>query len=222
MGFCLINNVAVAAAHARAACGRERVLIVDWDVHHGNGTQHCFESDPSVLYFSTHRFPFYPGTGDVGETGRGAGAGFTVNVPLPAGCNDADLEAVFRRLLVPIAGAFAPDLVLVSAGFDAHARDPLGDMSLTDAGFARLCAIVAALADRHAGGRLVLVLEGGYDLAALAAGVAACVDVMGGAVPPPAAAPAAPRAAAERVIERVAAAHRAAAAAAHSPPSPGP
>jgi acetoin utilization deacetylase AcuC-like enzyme len=178
MGFCVLNNVAVAVAHAVAALGAARVLIVDWDVHHGNGTQHVFEARREVLFFSTHRWPFYPGTGAVDETGVGAGLGFTVNVPLPPGMGDADYVAVFRETLLPVAERFAPDLVVVSAGFDAHARDPLGGMAMSTAGFAALCGLVKGIADRHAGGRLVLVLEGGYNLDGLASSVLACARVM--------------------------------------------
>ena len=185
MGFCLFNNIAVAAAHARAELGSKRVLIVDWDVHHGNGTQSAFFSRRDVLFFSTHRFPFYPGTGDLNEVGEGEGAGFTVNVPLPGGFGDGEYAAIFDEVLVPIADAFGPDLVLVSAGFDAHARDPLGGMGISETGFASLCATVCGLADRHAEGRLALVLEGGYDLSALAGSVRACAGILGGSVPPP-------------------------------------
>ncbi|MEX2219376.1 MAG: histone deacetylase [Phycisphaerales bacterium] len=184
MGFCLFNNIAVAAAGARARLGAERVLIVDWDVHHGNGTQAAFYGDPSVLLFSTHQYPFYPGTGAPGEVGEGEGRGYTVNVPMPAGCGDGDYAAVFGRVLAPIADEFRPDLVLVSAGFDAHRADPLGEMLVTEAGFAHLCGVVRGIAGRHAGGRLALVLEGGYDLEALPASVRACVDVLAGAGPP--------------------------------------
>ncbi len=200
MGFCLFNNVAVAAAHAVAALGCRRVLVVDWDVHHGNGTQHLFEERRDVLFFDTHQFPLYPGTGEADEVGTGAGEGFTVNVPMQAGCGDAEYEAVFRRLLVPIADAFGPDLILVSAGFDSHRDDPLGGMTMTDRGFAELCGIVRDLADRHAGGRLVLVLEGGYDLEALAGSALACALVLGGEDPPP---PADAGSAADRLIDAV-------------------
>jgi acetoin utilization deacetylase AcuC-like enzyme len=181
MGFCLFNNIAVAAAHAKARHGCRRILIVDWDVHHGNGTQAAFYADPSVLYFSTHQSPFYPGTGGPEEIGEGEGKGFTINVPLPAGLGDGDYVAVFSLVLGPIAGSFAPDLVLVSAGVDAHRADPLGEMRLTEAGFAHLCGGVLKIAQHHAGGRVALILEGGYDLRALPACVRACANVLAGA-----------------------------------------
>jgi acetoin utilization deacetylase AcuC-like enzyme len=184
MGFCFFNNVAIAAAHARATLGIDRVLIVDWDVHHGNGTQHAFESRRDVLVFDTHRHPFYPGTGALGEAGRGEGEGFTVNVPLPAALGDGDYAAIFRELLVPVAAAFRPQLVLVSAGFDPHVDDPLGDMVVTDDGFAAMCGIVRDVADAHAGGRMAMVLEGGYDLDGLARSVHGCIEVLAGATPP--------------------------------------
>ncbi len=185
MGFCLFNNVAIAAAHAREVLGYERVLIVDWDVHHGNGTQVAFYDRPEVLFFSTHRLPFYPDTGALAEVGRGAGEGYNVNVPLPPRLEDGDYAAVFRELLVPIADAFKPQLVLVSAGFDPHGDDPLGGMGLSAEGFANLCVIVRDIAQRHAGGRLAMVLEGGYDLPALADSVHACTRVLTGDLPPP-------------------------------------
>jgi len=184
MGFCLFNNVAIAAAHARAVRDIQRVLVVDWDVHHGNGTEAIFYRDRDVLFFSTHQFPFYPGTGDVRACGAGPGEGFTVNVPMAGGANDGDYVLAFRELLVPIAEQYAPDLVIVSAGFDAHYADPLGGMRCTEEGFANLCAEVKRIAERHAGGRLVLVLEGGYDLAGLARSVQACIEVMAGSPPP--------------------------------------
>ena len=184
MGFCIFNNVAVAAEHALAECGCERVLIVDWDVHHGNGTQHSFWARRDVLFFSMHQFPFYPGTGDVDETGRDAGEGYNVNVPFPAGCDDGDYIAAARDLLVPMADSFAPDLVLVSAGFDAHRVDPLGGMNTTEEGFAAMTAIVRDIAAKHAQGRMVLTLEGGYDIGALGRSARACVDVLNGATAP--------------------------------------
>ena len=166
MGFCLLNNVAVAAAAARAA-GAARVAIVDYDVHHGNGTQHIFYDDPAVLYVSTHQYPYYPGTGAAGEIGRGAGEGTTVNLPLPAGMGDAEYLHVFHRVVLPALEAFRPDLLLLSAGFDAHRRDPLGQMNLTTAGYAGLTRLLVAASRRLCGGRMVALLEGGYDLVAL-------------------------------------------------------
>jgi acetoin utilization deacetylase AcuC-like enzyme len=179
MGFCLFNNVAIAAEAARRL-GAERVLILDWDVHHGNGTQHTFERRRDVLYASSHQYPFYPGTGAPTEVGRGEGEGFTVNCALPGGQDDADFGAVFHDLFLPVGQAFRPDLVLVSAGFDAHVRDPLGGMKLTERGFAAMCSALRDLAADVCGGKLVLLLEGGYDLRALAGSVRACLEVMTG------------------------------------------
>jgi acetoin utilization deacetylase AcuC-like enzyme len=173
MGFCLFNNVAVAARAAQAA-GAERVLVVDWDVHHGNGTQHSFWDDPSVLYFSTHQFPFYPGTGAVDELGGPHGRGGTVNVPLPPGMGDAEYLAAFDRILLPIAESFRPDLVLVSAGFDAADGDLLGEMRVTPAGFGAMTSRL----QRLAGGRVVLALEGGYNLEAISQSAAQCLRVL--------------------------------------------
>jgi acetoin utilization deacetylase AcuC-like enzyme len=175
MGFCLLNTVAVAAAHARAR-GLSRILVVDWDVHHGNGTQEMFWRSPDVLYMSTHQFPFYPGTGARDEDGEGDGRGFTVNVPLAAGGDDGVYRAAFERVLLPIADAYAPDLVLVSAGFDASARDPLANMRLDAAAFGWMARALAAVADKSAHGRIAMVLEGGYDLVALEAGVTSAID----------------------------------------------
>jgi acetoin utilization deacetylase AcuC-like enzyme len=179
MGFCLINNAAVAAEAARRA-GAARVLIVDWDVHHGNGTQEIFVARDDVLYASVHQYPFYPGTGAAEEIGVGAGRGATVNCPLPAGQDDADYGAVFHDLLLPVGRAFAPDLIVVSAGFDAHARDPLAEMVVSERGFAAMASALAELADGVCGGKLVLLLEGGYDLGALAGSVRATLEVLTG------------------------------------------
>jgi acetoin utilization deacetylase AcuC-like enzyme len=179
MGFCLLNNVAIAAEAARRM-GAERVMIVDWDVHHGNGTQHHFEARRDVLFASSHQYPFYPGTGAAEEIGVGEGAGYTVNCALPPGQIDADYGAVFHELFLPIGQAYRPDIVLVSAGFDAHARDPLAGMRATERGFAAMCSSLRALAEECCQGRLVLVLEGGYDLDALAGSVRACLEVMTG------------------------------------------
>ena len=167
MGFCLFNNVAIAAAHARAS-GLARVAIVDYDVHHGNGTQWSFYADPSVLFISSHQFPYYPGTGAAAETGTEAGRGFTVNLPLDAGATDADYELVYQRVALPVLRQFKPELILLSAGFDAHQRDPLAGMRVTTAQFGRLTAAVAGVADEVCAGRLVALTEGGYDLQALA------------------------------------------------------
>jgi acetoin utilization deacetylase AcuC-like enzyme len=186
-GFCLFNNVAVAVARARTEHGCSRILVVDWDVHHGNGTQAIFYDDPHVLFFSTHQYPFYPGTGGLSETGRGAGFGHTINVPLSSGAMDGDYRFAFHALLEPVAARYRPDLVLVSAGFDAHRDDPLGGMELTEEGFADLCAIVQGIADQYADGRLMLLLEGGYDLVGLARSVLACTRVLSGSSPPGAA-----------------------------------
>ena len=186
MGFCLFNNVAIAAAHLRAR-GMERVLIVDWDLHHGNGTQHTFEADPSVLYVSTHQYPYYPGTGAADEVGKGAGAGRTLNVPFPAGFGDQEFARAFDELILPAARAFAPDFVLISAGFDCDHRDPLGALQVTTSGFARMAHALRTVADETAQGRLVALLEGGYDLHAIVEGVDTTLAALRGSdhVPPP-------------------------------------
>jgi acetoin utilization deacetylase AcuC-like enzyme len=179
MGFCLFNNVAIAARYLQDMHGAGRVLIVDWDVHHGNGTQHLFEEDDTVFYFSTHQFPFYPGTGDAREVGRGRGRGFTLNVPLPAGSGDETYLRVFREVLRPAIDRFRPEAILISAGFDAHRDDPLAAMRVTEAGYAGMTEVVAEAAAAHCPGRIVSLLEGGYDLAALGASVEAHLRALG-------------------------------------------
>lgn len=164
MGFCLFNNVAVAAA-AVVAGGIDKVAVVDIDVHHGNGTQWMFYADPRVLYISSHQFPFYPGTGAADETGHGDGVGFTVNIPLEAGATDADFDLVYRSIAVPVLEQFAPQLILISAGYDAHEADPLAAMRMSATGYARILARLKSTAAKS--GALALVTEGGYDLQAL-------------------------------------------------------
>lgn len=173
MGYCVFNNAALAADHALHRFGLERVLVVDWDVHHGNGTQHLFEADPRVLFFSVHQSPLFPGTGHLTEVGRDKAEGFTVNVPLPKGCTNGDYALVFDRMLTPLTRAFRPEIILVSAGFDAHFRDPLGGMQVDVSGFVEMTRSIMRLAAEVCNGRLVLILEGGYDLDALAESVSA-------------------------------------------------
>jgi acetoin utilization deacetylase AcuC-like enzyme len=194
MGFCLYNNVAVAAAHARAE-GAAKVAIVDYDVHHGNGTQHMFEADPHILYISTHQYPYYPGTGAAHEVGREAGRGFTVNVPLEVGSVDDDYQLVFERIVAPVVRQFEPDLIIASAGFDAHERDPLGGMRLSTPAFAAMTLTLRGLADECCRGRLVSVTEGGYDLQALAASLDAIIDAHAAVVSAPVSWPSSGRAA---------------------------
>jgi acetoin utilization deacetylase AcuC-like enzyme len=180
MGFCLFNNIAVAAQHAVKRHGLQRVMIVDWDVHHGNGTQDYFYDRSDVLFFSSHRYPFYPGTGALHETGRGKGAGYTVNVPLPAGVGDEGYSMVFREIVAPLAKRYRPELLLVSAGYDAHLADPLGGMAVSVAGFSEMARTVRLLADEigECGGRVAAILEGGYNIEALAASVVATIAAL--------------------------------------------
>jgi len=167
MGFCLFNNVAVGTRYAQESLDLERILIVDWDLHHGNGTQHSFEEDPSILYFSSHQYPYYPGTGANNEVGIGRGEGFTVNVPLSMGYGDGEYAGIFEKIVTPVALEFDPDLILVSAGFDIHGNDPLGGMRVTPKGFAGLTASILNTARQCCEGKVVFTLEGGYDLAGL-------------------------------------------------------
>jgi acetoin utilization deacetylase AcuC-like enzyme len=178
MGFCLFNNVAVAAEHALRSRGLERVLIVDWDVHHGNGTMHSFYDSSRVHYFSVHQYPHYPGTGLSEETGRGGGAGHTVNVPFPSGQGDDEYLAAFHRVLVPIALEYRPELILVSAGFDTHETDPLAGMAVTNEGFSEMTRTIVRISRECCPGRIVLALEGGYNLEALGQGISSVLAAL--------------------------------------------
>lgn len=178
MGFCLFNNIAIAAKYALASYNLGSILIIDFDVHHGNGTQDAFYADPRVLYISTHQYPFYPGTGSLEETGSRIAKGTTINIPLPAGCGDIEYLRVFKEIIAPAARRFKPQLILVSAGYDAHWADGMSMMQLTTPGFARMVKIIQGLADELCSGHLVLSLEGGYELTALAFSVKATFDVL--------------------------------------------
>ena len=176
MGFCLYNNIAVGAAYARSR-GCARVAIVDYDVHHGNGTQWIFYEDPTVLFVSSHQYPFYPGTGAASERGRGPGLGFTLNVPLGAGAKDDEIEKAYADQVLPAVRHFKPDLLMISAGFDAHELDPLGQLRMTSEGFGRLTKVLLEIADEFCCGRVVLVTEGGYDLKALSDCLTTVIEV---------------------------------------------
>lgn len=173
LGFCLFNNIAILARYLQNHHGLEKIAIVDWDVHHGNGTQHCFESDPSVFYVSLHQYPFYPGTGGVSEIGEGRGRGSVLNCPMPAGATDSAYERAFAQQIIPALGNFAPQAVLISAGFDAHRDDPLANVALSTNAFTWMSERLLEIAEKHAEGRLISVLEGGYHLQR----VAECVGV---------------------------------------------
>jgi len=184
MGFCLFNNVAIAAAYAKEKYGLQRILIVDWDLHHGNGTQRAFYEDPSVLYFSSHQHPYYPGSGNFEDVGSGEGVGFTVNAPFPRGFGDAEYVRVYEAILKPIALEFKPELILVSAGFDPFVKDPLGGMKVTADGFGALAAIILDLAGQTCG-RLLFALEGGYNPEGLRSGVRSVLHTLLGRPLPP-------------------------------------
>jgi len=209
MGFCLFNNVAIAARALQQEESVDRIMILDWDVHHGNGTQHFFESDPSVLYASIHQFPFYPGTGAIGEIGVGPGEGFTLNIPLPAGCGDREYVGVMERLIAPAARRFRPEVMLISCGFDAHRDDPLAGMNVTREGYRALGAIARALADDLCGGRIVFVLEGGYAASGLQDGVGAVLDAITGveSLKLPKKEPVLPASPLDAIVEQVSKAH---------------
>lgn len=181
LGFCLFNNAAVLARYLQRRHGLEKILVLDWDVHHGNGTQHAFEEDPTVFYVSLHQYPFYPGTGAAGEEGAGRGAGATLNCPMPAGARDALYEEAFRTRILPAVDRFGPDAVLISAGFDAHADDPLAEVELSTGGYRWMSERMLEAADRHAGGRLLSLLEGGYSLSALPECVSVHLECLAGA-----------------------------------------
>jgi acetoin utilization deacetylase AcuC-like enzyme len=180
MGFCLFNNLAIATKHALTKYQLERILIIDFDVHHGNGTQEVFYEEPRVLYTSTHQFPLFPGTGYVDEIGSGEARGTTLNIPLPYGCGDQEYELVFSQIMAPAARRFQPQLILVSAGYDPHWADELALMQVSTAGFARIVKIIKELADELCSGKIIFSLEGGYNLDALAASVKATLDVLRG------------------------------------------
>lgn len=190
MGFCLFNNIAVAAKVAGQKYGLERVAIMDWDVHHGNGTQHTFWTDPGVLYISIHQSPHYPGTGQMRETGGGKGEGYTVNIPLPAGCGDAEYMLAFREIVLPVIDEYQPRLLAVSAGQDTFYDDPLAGMEVTIEGYYHMARALAGVADRHCQGKMLICLEGGYHLEGQAEAVASVLNALGGWDPPAGEAPA--------------------------------
>jgi acetoin utilization deacetylase AcuC-like enzyme len=180
MGFCIFNNIAIGARYLENKYNFKRILIVDFDLHHGNGTQHSFYKDSSILYFSTHQYPYYPGTGWYEEIGEGAGKGYTVNIPLSYGMGDDDYIYAFEEILIPIADSFKPEMVLVSAGFDAYYNDPLGGMAVTEEGYATMTKILLNIARKHCNGKTLFALEGGYDVKGLASSVKAVIVEMKG------------------------------------------
>ena len=180
LGFCLFNNIVIAACYLQQEYGLEKIVILDWDVHHGNGTQHSFESDPSIFYISLHQYPHYPGTGAYSETGIGDGSGTTLNCPMPAGSDDSHYEQAFREKILPAVNDYGPDAILISAGFDAHQADPLGGINLSTAFYGWMTERMLETADQHANGRLISVLEGGYALDALAASVSGHLQSLAG------------------------------------------
>ncbi len=178
-GFCLFNNIAIAAEVAKRDYGFNRIAIVDWDVHHGNGTQHSFESNPGVLFISTHQSPAYPGTGQIKETGFGSGEGYTVNIPLPAGCGDVEYDLFYQNIIIPVIDQYKPELILVSAGQDAYRQDPLAGMSLTFEGYYKMAEHLKNAAERWTGGKMLLCLEGGYHLEGQAGAVIQVLNALG-------------------------------------------
>jgi acetoin utilization deacetylase AcuC-like enzyme len=206
MGFCLFNNVAIAAAYAKEKYRLKRILIVDWDLHHGNGTQRAFREDPGVLFFSSHQYPYYPGSGGFQEVGSGEGEGFTVNAPLPPGFGDAEYVSVYTKILAPIALEYKPELILVSAGFDPFVKDPLGGMKLTGDGFGSLAGIVQDIALKVCDGRVLITLEGGYHPEGLRTGVRSVLQTLiGRRAPYPSESPSS---AADEVIARIVSVHK--------------
>jgi acetoin utilization deacetylase AcuC-like enzyme len=190
MGFCLFNNVAIAARYAKEQYGLQRLLIVDWDLHHGNGTQKTLYDDPGVLFFSSHQYPYYPGSGNFNEVGKGLGEGYTINAPFPSGFGDAEYYHIYNTILKPIALEYRPELILVSAGFDPYIGDPLGGMAVTGHGFGALAGIVQDIANRVCKGKVLLTLEGGYDPQGLREGVRSVLNtLLGQTAPPPEQAP---------------------------------
>jgi len=180
MGFCLFNNAAIAARVAQADYGLQRIAIIDWDAHHGNGTQNAFYSDPGVLFISLHHSPAYPGTGHLDEVGRGSGKGYNINIPLPGGCHDSDYALFFDRVIIPVLDAYQPELIIISAGQDAYHADPIGGMRLTWQGYAYMARVLAEAAGRHAQGRMLLCLEGGYHLRGAAQAVRYVLEALDG------------------------------------------